>query len=358
MSPTPKVSLRGITKTYGDLRVNDGIDLDILEGEFLTLLGSSGSGKTTLMRIVAGLETCDSGTIVLDGKDVTHEPPRRRNLGMVFQQYSLFPHMTIAENIRYGLRVKGWNRADADRRVTEMLAMIQLPAIVDRYPHQLSGGQQQRVALARALATSPKLLMLDEPLGALDLKLRKQLQIELKRIHEQTGTTFLFVTHDQDEALSMSDRVAVLRNGRIEQLGLTRTIYENPQTAFVADFIGEVSLLECERDGATPGMARISGTSHRIALPPNASAQGDSSGRFNLVVRPEHVRLRSETSAQALPARVVDIRFEGGSSVVRVELDGGPTLKARVLGLTENSTQAGSRVWVDIAGAAVCLPVS
>ena len=358
MSPTPKVSLRGITKTYGDLRVNDGIDLDILEGEFLTLLGSSGSGKTTLMRIVAGLETCDSGTIVLDGKDVTHEPPRRRNLGMVFQQYSLFPHMTIAENIRYGLRVKGWNRADADRRVTEMLAMIQLPAIVDRYPHQLSGGQQQRVALARALATSPKLLMLDEPLGALDLKLRKQLQIELKRIHEQTGTTFLFVTHDQDEALSMSDRVAVLRNGRIEQLGLTRTIYENPQTAFVADFIGEVSLLECERDAATPGMARISGTSHRIALPPNASAQGDSSSRFNLVVRPEHVRLRSETSAQALPARVVDIRFEGGSSVVRVELDGGPTLKARVLGLTENSTQAGSRVWVDIAGATVCLPVS
>jgi len=239
-----------------------------------------------------------------------------------------------------------------------MLAMIQLPAIVDRYPHQLSGGQQQRVALARALATSPKLLMLDEPLGALDLKLRKQLQIELKRIHEQTGTTFLFVTHDQDEALSMSDRVAVLRNGRIEQLGLTRTIYENPHTAFVADFIGEVSLLECERDAATPGMARISGTSHWIALPPNASAQGNSSGRFNLVVRPEHVRLHSETSAQALPARVVDIRFEGGSSVVRVELDGGPTLKARVLGLTENSTQAGSRVWVDIAGATVCLPVS
>ncbi|MGN6460813.1 MAG: ABC transporter ATP-binding protein [Pseudolabrys sp.] len=353
MNPTPKVSLRGITKTYGDLRVNDGIDLDILEGEFLTLLGSSGSGKTTLMRIVAGLETCDSGTVVLDGKDVTHEPPRRRNLGMVFQQYSLFPHMTIADNIRYGLRVKGWKRLDADRRVTEMLAMIQLPEIADRYPHQLSGGQQQRVALARALATSPKLLMLDEPLGALDLKLRKQLQVELKRIHRQTGTTFLFVTHDQDEALSMSDRVAVLRNGRIEQLGVTRSIYESPQTAFVADFIGEVSLLPCETAEAAPGMVRISGTQHQIALPLN-----DAPGRFNLVVRPEHVQLRSETSPQAMPARVLDIRFEGGSSVVRVELDGGPTLKARVLGLTENSTQTGSRVWVNIAGATVCLPVS
>lgn len=353
MNARPKVSLRQITKTYGDLRVNDGIDLDILEGEFLTLLGSSGSGKTTLMRIVAGLETCDSGSVVLDGKDVTHEPPRRRNLGMVFQQYSLFPHMTIGDNIRYGLRVKGWKRSDADSRVAQMLAMIQLPEIADRYPHQLSGGQQQRVALARALATSPKLLMLDEPLGALDLQLRKQLRIELKRIHQQTGTTFLFVTHDQDEALSMSDRVAVLKNGHIEQLGVTRAIYENPRTAFVADFIGEVSLLSCERNGLPDGTARIAGTQHQIAV-----TQSGVSGPFNLVVRPEHVRLRSETSPQALPARVLDVRFEGGSSVVSVELEGGPALKARVLGLPENSTQVGGRVWVEIVGANVCLPVT
>jgi spermidine/putrescine ABC transporter ATP-binding subunit len=353
MSQKPKVSLRGITKTYGDLRVNDSIDLDILEGEFLTLLGSSGSGKTTLMRIVAGLETCDSGAVMLDGRDVTHEPPRRRNLGMVFQQYSLFPHMTVGDNIRYGLRVKGWKRAAADQRVAEMLAMIQLPEIADRFPHQLSGGQQQRVALARALATSPSLLMLDEPLGALDLKLRKQLQIELKRIHRQTGTTFLFVTHDQDEALSMSDRVAVLRNGRIEQLGPTRAIYESPQTPFVADFIGEVSLLRCDRSDTVDGQARIAGTSYRISVP-----QTDIAGPFHLVVRPEHVRLLGEAALQAFPARVLDVRFEGGSSIVHVEVEDGPTLKARVLGLTENSIRVGGQVWVEIAGASVCLPVT
>lgn len=353
MSTPPKVALRGITKRYGPLTVNDGIDLDILSGEFLTLLGSSGSGKTTLMRIVAGLEMCDSGTVSLDGRDVTREPPRRRDLGMVFQQYSLFPHMTVAENIRYGLRVKRWKEPDATKRVTEMLEMVQLPQVADRYPHQLSGGQQQRVALARALATSPQVLMLDEPLGALDLKLRKQLQVELKRIHRQTGTTFLFVTHDQEEALSMSDRVAVLKNGRIEQLGDTRSIYQAPRTAFVADFIGEVSLVSCDRTSAPSGMARIDGTGYDIALP-----SGNVPGRFKLVVRPEHVLLHQEASRGRIPGRIVDVGFEGGSSLIRIDLDDGPTVKARVLGLPETATRIGQRVWAEIAGATVYLPAA
>jgi len=342
------VSLRGITKCYGELRVSDGIDLDIFEGEFLTLLGSSGSGKTTLMRIVAGLEFCDSGTVLLQGRDVTHLPPRQRNVGMVFQQYSLFPHMTVAENISYGLNIRGWKSADAARRVKEMLEMVRLPEVVGRYPHQLSGGQQQRVALARALASSPQVLMLDEPLGALDLKLRKQLQVELKRIHREAGTTFLFVTHDQDEALSMSDRVAVLRSGRIEQIGGTREIYETPQTPYVADFIGEVTLLPCMR--AADGRALVKGTTYEVPVPSNVAA-----AQFDLVVRPEHVLLSASAQADAAPARVAEVHFEGGSSIVQVTLDAGPALKARILGMPDLSTRAGAPVWVRISGASVGL---
>ncbi len=342
MTEQPKISVRGITKTYGDVTVNDNIDLAVQAGEFLTLLGSSGSGKTTLMRIIAGLEECDSGTVHIDGRDVTHEPPRRRNVGMVFQQYSLFPHMTIDENIQYGLKVKGWRSSKMKQRVAEMLDMIQLPHIGQRYPNQLSGGQQQRVALARALATSPDVLMLDEPLGALDLKLRKQLQIELKRIHKQTGTTFLFVTHDQDEALFMSDRIAVLRNGRIEQLDSTHTIYERPSTAFVADFVGDVSMLRCNRD-SVEGMSRIEKTNYRIRVP-NAP-----SGPFMLAVRPEHVKLHYQAAPDAYLARIQDIHFAGGSSIVQILLDTEIVLKARLLGVPPQAVKPGGDVWVEIA---------
>jgi spermidine/putrescine ABC transporter ATP-binding subunit len=348
MTNKPKISLRGIAKSYGEVKVNDNIDLDIQAGEFLTLLGSSGSGKTTLMRIVAGLETCDRGTVCIDGRDVTHEPPRRRNVGMVFQQYSLFPHMTIEENIRYGLKVKGWKADRMKLRVEEMLQMIQLPQIARRYPNQLSGGQQQRVALARALATSPDVLMLDEPLGALDLKLRKQLQSELKQIHKQTGTTFLFVTHDQDEALSMSDRIAVLRNGRIEQLDRTRAIYERPATPFVADFIGDVSLILCSSEGHS-GQARIEQTEFRIQVPAAPCT------RFHLAVRPEHVRVHERQAAGALPAQVTEVHFAGGSSILQLVLDGGIALKARVLGMPPGGMQTGCRVWAEVVGDPVAL---
>lgn len=239
-SPRLKVSARHIVKRFGGTTAADDISLDIRDGEFMTLLGESGCGKTTLMRIIAGLESVDSGSVLIDGKDVTALPPRQRNLGMVFQQYSLFPHMTVAENVAYGLRVKRKAESEVRTVVDRMLDLVRLPDLRDRRPAQLSGGQQQRIALARALATSPELLMLDEPLGALDLKLRRQLQVELKRIHRETGTTFLFVTHDQDEALFLSDRVAVMRSGRIEQLDDPMRIYHRPANEFVADFVGDV----------------------------------------------------------------------------------------------------------------------
>jgi len=360
MTDAVKISVRGITKTYAGVAVNDHIDLDIRHGEFLTLLGASGSGKTTLMRVIAGLESCDAGSVHIDGRDVTFEPPRRRNLGMVFQQYSLFPHMTIEENIQYGMKVKGWKAAAMKQRTTEMLEMIQLPDIAQRYPSQLSGGQQQRVALARALATSPDVLMLDEPLGALDLKLRKQLQIELKHIHKQTGTTFLFVTHDQDEALSMSDRIAVLRNGKIEQLDSTHALYESPATPFVADFIGEVSLLPCLKNGAGD-TAAVENTAFVVSAP-HAPA-----GRFHLAVRPEHVKLLADGdttagAADVWPARVEEVHFAGGSSIVHLTLDGGQqggiALKSRVLGMPPAHVAPGARIRAHIVGEPVALPAN
>ena len=348
-----KVSLRGVVKRFGDVLVNDHIDLDILDGEFLTLLGSSGSGKSTLMRIIAGLEPCDSGTVSIDGRDVTVDPPRKRNLGMVFQQYSLFPHMTVAENVAYPLKVKGWGGSERSARVAEMLDLVRLPDLASRYPSQLSGGQQQRVALARALAPSPRVLMLDEPLGALDLKLRRQLQVELKRIHQETGTTFLFVTHDQEEALSLSDRVAVLRDGRIEQIGDTMEIYGRPTTDYVADFIGDVSLVECHADPAADASTtvRLAGSEHRIQLetPPPAA-------RFRLVVRPEHVSLSTRADAPGFQGTITDLGFEGGSWLYVVALDDGPVLKARLLGIQGAQMARGARVRAKVSGADVCLP--
>jgi len=344
-----KIAARNITKTYGGVAVNDHIDLDIRHGEFLTLLGASGSGKTTLMRVIAGLETSDTGTVHIDGRDVTHEPPRRRNLGMVFQQYSLFPHMTVEENIQYGMKVKGWSLPTLRIRTREMLEMIQLPDIAGRYPNQLSGGQQQRVALARALATSPDVLMLDEPLGALDLKLRKQLQIELKHIHKQTGTTFLFVTHDQDEALSMSDRIAVLRNGKIEQLDSAHALYESPATPFVADFIGEVSLVICVKAHGEQGMARLENTAFTV---PVANMPAN---RFHLAVRPEHVKLHTTHTPGAWPASIQEVHFAGGSSIVHLTLDGGVVLKSRVLGMPPAQVVPGGRIWAQIVGEPVAL---
>jgi len=236
-----------VRKNYGHVVAVDGIDLTVDEGEFFTLLGPSGSGKTTLLRLIAGFERPDGGRIELGGRDVTSMPPHQRETNTVFQDYALFPHMTVGDNIGYGLRVKGVAAADRRERVDRALKMVRLSGLDKRKPNQLSGGQRQRVALARAVINEPEVLLLDEPLGALDLKLRQEMQLELKRIQKQVGITFIYVTHDQEEALTMSDRVAVLANGRIEQIGSPVELYERPATEFVAGFIGISNLLM--RDG-------------------------------------------------------------------------------------------------------------
>ena len=248
MSGPVIVSIRSLARSFGEVRAVDGVDLDIYSGEFLTLLGPSGSGKTTVLRMIAGFEKPDSGVITLGGKDVSQLPPYERDVNTVFQDYALFPHMNVLANIEYGLRVKGISKEERRARSLEALAQIRLEGFENRKPAQLSGGQRQRVALARALVNRPSVLLLDEPLGALDLKLREQMQIELKQLQREVGITFVFVTHDQEEALTMSDRIAVFNHGKIEQLGTPREIYDNPKSAFVSEFVGQTNRIEI--DGA------------------------------------------------------------------------------------------------------------
>ena len=240
------VSIRSLARSFGEVRAVDGVDLDIYAGEFLTLLGPSGSGKTTVLRMIAGFEKPDAGVISLNGKDVSQLPPYERDVNTVFQDYALFPHMDVLSNIEYGLRVKGISKDERRKRSLEALAQIRLEGFENRKPAQLSGGQRQRVALARALVNRPSVLLLDEPLGALDLKLREQMQIELKQLQREVGITFIFVTHDQEEALTMSDRIAVFNHGKIEQLGTPREIYDNPKSAFVSEFVGQTNRIEIE----------------------------------------------------------------------------------------------------------------
>jgi len=240
------ISIRGLTKAFGDVKAVAGVNLDIFEGEFITLLGPSGSGKTTVLRMIAGFEKPDSGSIVLRGEDVSQLPPYDRDVNTVFQDYALFPHMNVLANIEYGLRVKGVEKSERHARAMEALRQVRLDGYENRKPAQLSGGQRQRVALARALVNRPSVLLLDEPLGALDLKLREQMQIELKELQRQVGITFIFVTHDQEEALTMSDRIAVFNNGNIEQLGTPREIYDNPKSSFVSEFVGQTNKIDID----------------------------------------------------------------------------------------------------------------
>jgi putative spermidine/putrescine transport system ATP-binding protein len=244
LSGEPAVRLTGIRRVYGDVVAVAGIDLDIAAGEFFTMLGPSGSGKTTTLRVIAGFERPDAGRVELQGVDVTRVAPSQRAVNTVFQDYALFPHMTVGENIEYGLRVKGMSRRDRHARAEEVLERVRLPGLGDRKPVQLSGGQRQRVALARAIVNRPPVLLLDEPLGALDLKLRQEMQIFLKELQRELAITFVYVTHDQEEALTMSDRLAVFNEGRIEQLGTPAEVYEHPQTEFVAGFVGVSNVVE------------------------------------------------------------------------------------------------------------------
>jgi putative spermidine/putrescine transport system ATP-binding protein len=277
---TPAVRLRGVRKHFGPVVAVDGVDLNVDDREFLTLLGPSGSGKTTVLRMIAGFELPSAGTIELDGVDVTQRPPFDRDVNTVFQDYALFPHLTVAQNVEYGLLVKKVGRSERQRRVEESLERMRLGGFGSRKPSQLSGGQRQRVALARALINRPKVLLLDEPLGALDLKLREQMQVELKALQRQVGITFVFVTHDQGEALTMSDRIAVFNNGRIEQVGTPAEVYERPATEFVAGFVGTSNLLRGEAARALlgrDGVWSIRPEKIRLAQPDSAVSAGEGS---------------------------------------------------------------------------------
>ena len=274
------IRLRGLRKTFGDVVAVDSVDLDIADGEFLTLLGPSGSGKTTVLRMIAGFELPTAGTVELDGIDVTRRPPFDRDVNTVFQDYALFPHMTVQQNVEYGLRVKGVSRSERRRLADEALDAVRLEGYGDRKPAAMSGGQRQRVALARALVNRPKVLLLDEPLGALDLKLREQMQVELKAIQRDVGITFVFVTHDQEEALTMSDRIAVFDAGRIEQVGTPADVYERPNTEFVAGFVGTSNLLRGEAAVAVlghDGVFSVRPEKIRVAEPDDTVGEGEDS---------------------------------------------------------------------------------
>src|SRR5207249_1717369 len=282
----PAVRLEGVVKRFGDVVAVDGVDLDVREGEFFSMLGPSGSGKTTCLRMIAGFESPTSGRIYLGGRDVSTLAPYEREVNTVFQDYALFPHMTVADNVGYGLMVRKVPRAERRRLVADALEMVRLPEFGQRKPAQLSGGQRQRVALARALVMRPRVLLLDEPLGALDLKLRKEMQIELKRIQEQVGVTFVYVTHDQGEALSMSDRVAVMSNGVIEQIDEPRAIYDRPLTPFVADFIGDMNFLAGEVVEAADGGFAIDAGAGIVVRGRGQAAKGT---RVRVGIRPERI---------------------------------------------------------------------
>jgi putative spermidine/putrescine transport system ATP-binding protein len=310
LEPTAAVRLSGVRKSYGEVAAVDGVDLEVAAGEFFTLLGPSGSGKTTTLRLIAGFERPDAGRIELGGRDVTRIPPYARDVNTVFQDYALFPHMTVAENIGYGLRVRGVGRRERAAKVGEALKIVQLPGLGQRKPVQLSGGQRQRVALARAIVNSPGVLLLDEPLGALDLKLRQEMQIELKRIQREVsevGITFVYVTHDQEEALTMSDRVAVFNAGRIEQIGSPAEVYERPETAFVAGFVGISNVLE--RAGRT------------FTVRPEKIRMGDATGSPPLGDHAERGRVRDVVYVGMITRYIVELDEGGELVVVRQNLD-------------------------------------
>jgi spermidine/putrescine transport system ATP-binding protein len=292
------VRLDRVTKRFGEMVAVDDLTLEIDQGEFFSLLGPSGCGKTTSLRMIGGFEEPTQGTIYLGGADVTNLPAYRRNVNTVFQSYALFPHLDVSDNVAFGLRRKKVAKPEVDRRVKEALVLVDLPGFEKRKPSQLSGGQQQRVALARALVNHPKVLLLDEPLGALDLKLRKQMQLELKRIQSEVGITFLYVTHDQEEAMTMSNRLAVMRHGKIEQIGGPEDVYENPSTEFVAGFLGASNLLDGEIKERTERAATVAlATGGSVAVP--TERLNGQTGRVKVGVRPEKIRLEADTGEVA-----------------------------------------------------------
>ena len=350
----PLVEFRGVTKLFGEMAAVDDLTLKIYPREFFALLGPSGCGKTTLMRMLAGFESPTSGEIWLDGKELTGTPPNRRPVNMMFQAYALFPHLTVADNIAFGLRRDGLPKGEVAERVEQMLALVQLHGLATRRPHQLSGGQRQRVALARSLAKRPKMLLLDEPLGALDKKLREQTQFELVNIQESLGTTFLIVTHDQDEAMTVADRIAVMDQGRLVQVAPPAQIYEYPTSRYVADFLGDVNLIEGRVAGMEEAGARLTWSEGRPDLncPANADLKPGDTAWFG--IRPEKVAIDKDMPAErpgqnAVEGTVWDIGYVGNLSTYHVKLDDGQMVRAQVANrvhLSRREISWEDRVWL------------
>ncbi len=325
-----EVLLVDLVKRFADVTAVAGINLDMPPGEFFSLLGPSGCGKTTTLRLIAGFERPDEGQILLDGVDMVQTPPHKRNVNTVFQNYALFPHLSVADNVGFGLRYQDVSKQEVKKKIGDALALVRLEGLEKRRPSQLSGGQQQRVALARALILNPAVLLLDEPLGALDAKLRKALQIELKALQEEVGITFIYVTHDQEEALTMSDRLAVMSNGRVEQIGTPSDVYEDPRTVYVADFLGVSNLMDARAEGGdAAGRARI-----RIGEFELLAAQGDTDARgdVKVVIRPERVRIENHgsTGENRVPGMVERVVYVGSTMQVILHLPPGQTLQAWV----------------------------
>ena len=326
------IHIERVSKHFGDVKAVDDVDIEVGAGEFFSLLGPSGCGKTTTLRLVAGFESPTIGAIRVGDEDVTNQRPSKRPLNMVFQDYALFPHLTVSDNIAFGLKLKRISRAERTERVAEVLRAMRLEDLLDRRPAQLSGGQRQRVALARALVNRPRALLLDEPLGALDLQLRKQMQTELRRVHQQTGTTFLYVTHDQEEALTMSDRIAVMQHGRVEQVADPRTMYERPRSAFVAEFIGTSNLLMMRSPVVRGVVWRTElGDGQRLTAHIGDSAQ-EWAGDIQITVRPERIDLHVSTPTQLaaddslVRGTVSDLVYLGSITQVSIVLETGETL--------------------------------
>lgn len=348
--PSSVVEIQKVVRRFGDVVALNGVDLSIREGEFFSLLGPSGCGKTTLLRLIAGLDVADSGTIRIGGTDATHLPAHQRPVNTVFQSYALFPHMTVADNIAFGLKMKRLPAAKIADRVKAMLDLVEISELGHRKPAELSGGQKQRVALARAIINEPRVLLLDEPMAALDLKLRKQLQVELRRLQRRLGMTFVYVTHDQEEALLLSDRLAVMNAGRIEQLGNAAAVYERPRTRFVSTFLGDCTLLDAELVKPLDGGMRVRTSMGDLTV----ASPAPSSARFTIAIRPEKVRLLTTRAAgsleNVLTARVESKVYAG--SVTRYEL----RAESQRLSLELLNSEADSSGLDAGQSATVCLP--
>ena len=340
------LSLQHISKNFGEGDVLRDISLDVARGEFVTLLGASGCGKTTTLRMISGLETPDEGTVLLDGRDVTALPPERRPVNTVFQSYALFPHMNVEKNVAYGLRVRKMDKASIEKRVREMLELVQMADFAKRMPSQLSGGQRQRIAIARALAPEPELLLLDEPLGALDLQLRRQMQLELKRLQKKLGITFVYITHDQEEAINMSDRIAVMRGGRFEQIGTPEEIYDEPKTHYVAQFIGRSTILSGKVESVRRNTAAVHGTCGSFTVDASRALliAGES---CEICIRTERMRVSSvPVDGFDLPVIVREARYAGGSVLTYVTLADGEEAVATSEGRLSDALKPGSAAYL------------